>query len=230
VIPFEILYEDNHLIVVNKPAGIPSTHFDGNEETVDLLVKDYLKEKYAKPGNVFLGVVHRLDKPVSGVLAFARTSKAASRLSEQFRDHQAEKLYWAVTEDAPELASGTLEDYLLHDDAAELVRSVKAGYPGSKVAKLHYRILARMGLKLWELHPDTGRKHQLRVQLSSRGWPIIGDLKYGSAGIFPKGMALHARSLKLQHPTKGEELTFLADTPPSWGRFRTLLAIAESTR
>jgi 23S rRNA pseudouridine1911/1915/1917 synthase len=122
----EVLYEDNHLVAVNKPCGWPSAHFDGQTETVDRLVKDYLREKYNKPGNVFLGVVHRLDRPVSGVLVFARTSKAAARLSEQFRENAVEKTYWAVTEAIPPDMAGTLTDHLVHDDEAMRARVTTA--------------------------------------------------------------------------------------------------------
>src|SRR3954468_23149276 len=128
----DILFEDNHCLALNKPAGWPTTHFDGSEETVDRLVKAYLKEKHKKPGNVFLGVVHRLDKPTSGVLLFARTSKAASRLSEQFREGAVEKVYWAVVEGELPQPAGTLEDWLRKDDTAGRVEVVRPDAPGAK--------------------------------------------------------------------------------------------------
>src|SRR6186997_919417 len=136
----DVLYEDNHLLALNKPAGWPTTHFDGSEETVDRLAKSYLKEKYAKPGNVFVGVVHRLDKPVSGVLMFARTSKGAARLSEQFRDNLVEKVYWAVVEAGGRkfAPAGTLEDWLRKDPAAGVVHVVPPETDGAKQALLHY--------------------------------------------------------------------------------------------
>jgi 23S rRNA pseudouridine1911/1915/1917 synthase len=229
----DVLYEDNHCLGLNKPAGRPTTHFDGSEETVDRLAKGYLKAKHGKPGNVFLGVVHRLDKPVSGALLFARTSKAAARLSEQFRDGSVEKVYWAVIEDASKPRDGypwalrddeLLEDWLLHDDAEQRVRVVAPDTPGAKPAKLRFQTLARHGgLALLELRPHTGRKHQLRVQLASRGRPILGDAKYGSPHALGLAIALHARSLRFLHPTRHETVTLLADVPAAWQRFAPLL-------
>jgi 23S rRNA pseudouridine1911/1915/1917 synthase len=233
----DILYEDNHCVALNKPAGWPTTHFDGKDETVDRLVKAYLKEKYDKPGNVFLGVVHRLDKPVSGSLVFARTSKAASRLSEQFREGAVEKVYWAVVEDranpgrksgvAPwELQdAGSLEDWLRKDEPKARVEVVEPESPGSQFARLLFQVKARHGGLTWlELRPHTGRKHQLRVQLASRGCPIYGDAKYGSDYPFGHAVALHARSLTFLHPTTKEPVSVTADVPKLWrGRFAYLL-------
>lgn len=227
----DVLYEDNHLLALNKPAGWPTTHFDGSEETVDRLAKAYLKEKYAKPGNVFLGVVHRLDKPVSGALVFARTSKAAARLSEQFREGGVEKVYWAVVEVKPTdrdpwvTGSGSLDDWLLHDDADQRVKVVPAETPGAKPARLLWTVLGRHGgLVRLELRPHTGRKHQLRVQLANRGFPIYGDAKYSSPHRLGNAIALHARSLTVLHPTKGDPLTLTAEVPKHWrGRFARLL-------
>jgi 23S rRNA pseudouridine1911/1915/1917 synthase len=216
----DVLYEDNHLIAVNKPCGWPSAHFDGVNETVDRLVKSYLKEKYNKSGNVFLGVVHRLDKPVSGVLLFARTSKGAARLSEQFRDNSVEKIYWAVVEDrrergmAPFTESGTLEDWLRKDTATGKVEVTAPQAPEA----LHE------GWMLLEIRPQTGRTHQLRVQLASRGRPIYGDGKYGSTVILGNSIGLHARSLTFLHPIRQEPITLTAPVPPPWrGRFAYLL-------
>jgi 23S rRNA pseudouridine1911/1915/1917 synthase len=231
----DVLYEDNHCLAVDKPAGWPTTHFDGTEETVDRLAKAYLKEKYGKPGNVFLGVVHRLDKPVSGVLLFARTSKAAARLSEQFREGAVEKVYWAVVEGPPKPGggcpwvaadTGSLEDYLKKDDPAARVQVVPAGTPGAQVARLLFTVRGRHdGLTWLELRPHTGRKHQLRVQLASRGGPIYGDAKYGSPRPFGHAIALHARSLAFLHPTTKEPVTLTAEVPAPWrGRFAHLLA------
>ncbi|MDB5308060.1 MAG: rluC 2 [Gemmataceae bacterium] len=233
----DILYEDNHCLALNKPAGWPTTHYDGTEETVDRLAKAYLKEKYGKPGNVFLGVVQRLDKPVSGVLLFARTSKAAARLSEQFREGAVEKTYWAVLETAaasgwrepPEFVraeTGSLEDWLKKDDPTARVEVVPPDTPGARFARLVFMVRGRHdGLTWLELRPHTGRKHQLRVQLASRGCPIYGDVKYGSDHAFGPAIALHARSLTFLHPTKAEPITVKAEVPPQWrGRFAHLLS------
>lgn len=230
----DVLYEDNHLLGLNKPSGWPTTHFGGSEETVDRLAKAYLKEKYHKPGNVFLGVVQRLDKPVSGALVFARTSKAAARLSEQFREGAVEKVYWAVVENPrkptdcrPWADAGSLDDWLLHDDAEQRVKVVPAGTPGAKPARLLYQVKgSHDGLTWLELRPHTGRKHQLRVQLASRGCPIYGDTKYSSPHRLGNAIALHARSLTFLHPTKGDPLTLTAELPRHWrGRFARLLVL-----
>jgi 23S rRNA pseudouridine1911/1915/1917 synthase len=220
-----VLYEDNHCLAVAKPAGVVSTHFTGREETLDRAVKQYLKDRYHKPGNVFLGIVHRLDKPVSGVLLFARTSKAAARLAEQFRKGTVEKVYWAVVEGTPAPAEGDLDDWLKKDQAAGRVEVVTPQTPGARQALLHYRSLsAQAGLTWLELRPRTGRTHQLRVQLAHRGHPVYGDAKYGSAHPFGRGIALHARSLTFLHPVRHEPVTLTADVPRPWrGRFADLL-------
>jgi 23S rRNA pseudouridine1911/1915/1917 synthase len=228
----ELLFEDNHCIAVEKPVGWPTTHYTGAEETVDRLVKSYLKEKYRKQGNVFLGVVHRLDKPVSGVLLFARTSKSAARLSEQFRQGSVEKVYWAIVERgtknrlSSELPSaGTLEDWLRKDQERGIVEVTAAHEPGGKQALLHFQTKAiHEGLALLEVRPQTGRTHQLRVQLAHHGWPIYGDRKYGSLHVFGPGIGLHARSLTFLHPIRNEPITLVAELPKAWrGRFAHLL-------
>jgi 23S rRNA pseudouridine1911/1915/1917 synthase len=226
----DILYEDNHCIAVNKPCGWPSTHFDGHDETVDRLIKSYLKEKYNKPGNVFLGVVHRIDKPVSGVLLFARTSKAASRLSAQFRENAIEKVYWAIVEGEAEETFVTLEDWLSKDEEERIVRVTKPKEEESQQAILHYQTKAtHQGLSWLEIRPQTGRKHQLRVQLANHGHPIYGDGKYGGKDRFGNGIGLHARSLTFLHPTKLDPITITAEIPQNWkGRFAYLLNRKES--
>lgn len=223
--PLDVLFEDNHLIAVVKPAGMPSTHYDGREETVDRLVKRYIKEKYGKPGDVFLGIVHRLDKPTSGVLLFARTSKSAGRIAEQFREGGVDKVYWAVVENHLKSPDGTLEDWLWKDDTSGHVGVVRPGAAGAKHALVHYHVRAeREDLSWLELRPQTGRTHQLRVQLSSRGHPIVGDFKYGSEIPFTPGIALHARQLTVLHPIAREPVTIVADAPQSWrGRFAGLV-------
>jgi 23S rRNA pseudouridine1911/1915/1917 synthase len=221
----EILFEDNHCLAVAKPAGVPSAHFGGREPTLDRAVKDYLKAKYQKPGNVFLGVVHRLDKPVSGVLLFARTSKAAARLAKQFREGSVEKVYWAVVEGESLPAAGSLEDWLRKDQNAGRVEVVEPRSPGAKQALLHFQRRGRHGGLSWlEVRPQTGRTHQLRVQLAHHGEPIYGDAKYGSVHTFNGVIALHGRALTFLHPVRYEPITLTADVPRPWrGRFAYLL-------
>ncbi len=228
--PLEILFEDNHCLAIVKPAGCLSTHFEGREETLDRAVKRHLKEKYHKPGNVFLGVVHRLDKPVSGVLLFARTSKAAARLSEQFREGTIEKVYWAVVEGAVASLAGSLEDWLRKDRDVGRVEVVAPDTPGARQALLHYQRKASHGDLSWlEVRPQTGRTHQLRVQLTHHGHPIYGDAKYGSLHTFGPAIALHARSLTFLHPVRYEPITLTAELPRSWrGRFAYLLREGQS--
>jgi 23S rRNA pseudouridine1911/1915/1917 synthase len=223
--PFDILYEDNHCLAVHKPAGRLSTHYEGKEETLDRDVKRYLRAKYHKPGNVYLGVVHRLDRPVSGVLLFARTSKAADRLARQFREGTVEKVYWAVVEGELAQAAGSLEDWLRKDRDAGRVEVVGPRTPGARQALLHFqRRGAHGGLTWLEVRPQTGRTHQLRVQLAHHGHPIYGDAKYGSVHTFGPAVALHARALTFLHPVRYEPVTLTAELPRPWrGRFAYLL-------
>jgi 23S rRNA pseudouridine1911/1915/1917 synthase len=225
--PLDILYEDNHCIAVSKPGGIASAHFQGDQQTLDRRVKHYLKTKYGKPGNVFLGIVHRLDKPVSGVLLFARTSKAAARLCEQFREGTIEKVYWAVVEGDVATDAGTLEDWLrvVRTDAAKRVEVVSARERGARQALLHYqKIGEHEGLTLLEVRPQTGRTHQLRVQLAHHGHPVYGDPRYGSVHTFGRAIGLHARSLTFLHPVRYEPIALKAEAPREWrGRFAYLL-------
>jgi 23S rRNA pseudouridine1911/1915/1917 synthase len=224
-LPFEILYEDNHCLALAKPAGALSTHYQGDEETLDRIVKRYLKEKYKKPGNVFLGVVHRLDRPVSGVLLFARTSKAAARLAQQFREGNVEKVYWAVVEGDVARSAGSLEDWLRKDARTGRVEVVEPREPGARQALLHYQKRGAHEEVSWlEVRPQTGRTHQLRVQLAHHGHPIYGDAKYGSIHTMDRAIALHARSLTFLHPVRYEPVTLTAEVPRAWrGRFAHLL-------
>jgi 23S rRNA pseudouridine1911/1915/1917 synthase len=221
--PLEILFEDNHCLAVAKPSGIGSAHFQGRDQTMDRLVKQYLKDKHHKPGNVFLGVVHRLDKLVSGVLLFARTSKAAARLAEQFREGTVEKVYWAIVEGDVAAQAGTLEDWLLKAD--ERVEVVPPETPGAKQALLHFQQKgSHRGLTWLEVRPQTGRTHQLRVQLAHHGHPIYGDAKYGSVRTLAGAIALHGRSLTFLHPIRYEPITLTAELPQKWrGRFAYVL-------
>lgn len=203
------VYEDNHLLVVVKPQG----QLTQSDETGDLSLQDeckrYIREKYQKPGEVYLGLVHRLDRPVGGLVAFARTSKAASRLSEQLRTHHMEREYLAVVEGEDLPARGDLCDWLLQGEDG-LVRTVPAGTPGAKEARLRYRRLgAQDGTALVHLRLETGRKHQIRVQLSHLGYPIRYDMRYGH-GERGRDIALFGAVLRLTHPTLKKEMTFTA--------------------
>lgn len=220
----EILYEDNHLLAVNKPAGVPTQGDESGDPALVDLVREDIRVRYAKPGNVFVGLVHRLDRPVSGVVLFAKTSKAASRLSEQFRAGTVEKSYLAIVEGRVEADEGTWHDLLVKDPARNIVRIVPPGTPGAKSAGLAFRVLERRArTTAVELRPVTGRSHQLRVQLASRGLPIVGDRKYGATTSLaaPDGgprVALHAQSLTFEHPTRREALSVRAPVPagPPW--------------
>jgi 23S rRNA pseudouridine1911/1915/1917 synthase len=217
--PLEILFEDNHCLAIAKPCGAVSAHFQGKEQTLDRAVKEYLKDKYKKPGNVFLGVVHRLDKPVSGVLLFARTSKAAARLAEQFREGTVEKTYWAIVDGQVNTAAGSLEDWLLKDREARRVEVVEPRTPQSRQALLHFARRGEHGGLTWlEIRPQTGRTHQLRVQLAHHGHPIFGDARYGSIHTFDRAIALHARQLTFLHPIRYEPIALTAEVPRLWLR------------
>lgn len=212
----EILLEDNHVLAVNKPAGM-LVQEDATGD-VDLLAwgKAYLKAKYDKPGNVFLGLVHRLDRPVSGVVVFARTSKAAARLSEQFRRRTTEKIYWALVEgEAP--ARGELTQRLVRE-AGKSSRVAAAGE--GQAATLAFRRRSFAGGVSWlEVTLGTGRHHQIRLQLADAGHPILGDLRYGARTPFGGQVALHARRLAFDHPVKAVRLEIEAAPPSSWERF-----------
>lgn len=223
--PLEILFEDNHVLAIAKPSGVTCAHFQGKEETLDRIVKEYLKDKYKKPGNVFLGVVHRLDKPVSGVILFARTSKAAARLCEQFREGTIEKVYWAIVEGQVQRVAGTLEDWLRKNPETHRVDVLEPNTPGARQSLLHFQRRGAKGDLTWlEIRPQTGRTHQLRVQLAHHGHPIYGDSRYGSVRTFGDGIALHARSLTFLHPVRYEPITLTAELPEEWKeRFLSLM-------
>ena len=206
----KIIYEDNHIIVVEKIPNIPS---QGDKTGyIDMLeiIKKYIKEKYNKPGNVYLGLVHRLDRPVGGVMVFAKTSKAASRLSEEVRSRQLKKEYLVVVDGKFEKNKDTLEDYLLKNQQKNISRVVKEGTKNSKLAKLDYETLkynSEIDLSVLKVLLHTGRHHQIRVQLSSRGHSIYGDQKYGTRGR-GKQIALWAYKLTIIHPITKKEMTF----------------------
>lgn len=207
----EIVYEDNHLLVAVKPPNqLTQGDATGDEALLDEL-KGYIKVKYQKPGEVYLGLVHRLDRPVGGLVAFARTSKAASRLSEQLRSHTMHRDYLAVVENGDALADeGTLHHWLLKDEANGNVRAVKAETAGSQEAKLHYSVLARhSATALVHVVLETGRKHQIRVQFASSGHPLRYDMRYGH-GERGQNIALWGAMLTLAHPTHKQPMTFIS--------------------
>jgi 23S rRNA pseudouridine1911/1915/1917 synthase len=213
----EILYEDNHLLAVNKPALLPTMGVAEDVLSVLTVAKEYIRQKYDKPGNVYLGVVSRLDAPVTGVLLMAKTSKAAARLSESFRSRNVNKIYWAAIEGRMTPPAGELEHYLRKDERHRKVHTTSAGAPDAQLAKLAYRQLDTAGdYALVEVTLETGRKHQIRVQLAKVDAAIVGDRKYGSDVQFAPGIALHARRLEIEHPVRHEPLVLEAPLPRSW--------------
>jgi 23S rRNA pseudouridine1911/1915/1917 synthase len=212
-----VLYEDNHLLAVSKPAELPTQGASPGSPSLVWEAKQYIKQKYDKPGNVYLGVVSRLDALVTGVVVFARTSKAAARLSALFREGDVQKTYWALVEGVVSPPSGTCSDWLRHVERNRRVEMCRANDSGAKKADLTYRVLHCVGqCSLVEVELLTGRKHQIRVQLAARGWPIVGDRKYGGRTSFARGIALHARRLAFQHPVRKTPLELEAPLPPSW--------------
>jgi 23S rRNA pseudouridine1911/1915/1917 synthase len=216
----QVIYEDNHLLAVLKPAGLATMGVPGDKPTLLNLARQYVKDRYQKPGNVYLGVISRLDTPVTGVVLFARTSKAARRLAEQFRNRTVQKTYWALVDGVIKPAAGQWVDWLLADKRNRKVRVVDPARPGAKDARLAYRRLKLLeGNSLVQMEPQTGRKHQIRVQLASRGHPILGDRKYGSRRAFPVGIALHARRLVVSHPVGGKPVVLEGPLPAIWQTF-----------
>ena len=217
----EVLYEDNHLLAVVKPPNLPVQADRSGDDDLLSILKRYIGNKYQKPGAVYLGLVHRLDRPVGGAMVFARTSKAAARLSAAFAAHAQDKRYLAVLQGELK-GPRTLEDWLLKDGATGMVRVVPKGTPGAKQARLDTRPIAvRDGLTLTEVVLYTGRAHQIRVQHAHAGLPLWGDARYGG-GRPGQQIALWAASLALEHPTRHEQMRFTA-TPPmdgAWQKFR----------
>jgi 23S rRNA pseudouridine1911/1915/1917 synthase len=222
--PLPVLYEDHHLLIVNKtaplltqaPAGVPS---------LEAMAKAYIKEKYAKPAGVYLGIPHRLDRPVSGVVCFARNTKAAQRVHEQFADRAVRKVYWALVEATVSPDAGAWDDWIRKLAEESRVERSQAGEEGAKLAMLEYKVLRTFpDSTLVELAPLTGRMHQLRVQVAWRGHPVLGDTQYGSTRAFgppveqprDRVIALHARRLTITHPFTKQELTVEAPLPDYW--------------
>ena len=215
-----VLFEDNHLLVVNKQSGLVTQGALEESDSLLELAKQYLKHKYNKPGNVFLGVVSRLDRLVSGVLVFARTSKAAKRLNEQFRDRLVEKRYWALVAHKPQPNCGQLVHHLRKNESRKRMEVCSSKARHAAEARLNYQLVKQLSQAcLLEIELETGRKHQIRIQLEAAGMPILGDNRYGSKRSFPEGIALHSRSLTFAHPTSKESMTFEAVLPKSWAGF-----------
>jgi 23S rRNA pseudouridine1911/1915/1917 synthase len=215
-----VLYEDNHLLALAKPAGLATMGTARGAASLFKAAQEYIRQKYQKPGNVYLGVVSRLDAPVTGVVLFARTSKAAGRLAKLFREGQVRKVYWAVVERPPAPPQGTCQDWLRKNERRRRMEVCGEHESGAKLARLTYRVLDRLPRgALVEIELLTGRKHQIRVQLAHRGWPVMGDRKYGARGGFTEAIALHSRRLELRHPVRGTPLLLVAKIPADWRRF-----------
>ncbi|MCO6047320.1 RluA family pseudouridine synthase [Aeoliella sp. ICT_H6.2] len=216
---FDVLYEDNHLLVVDKPAGIPTMGVRDDRPTMLSLAKEYIRTKYNKPGNVYLGIVSRLDAPVTGVLLIARTSKAARRLTDAFRSRTVEKCYLALVEGHLAEPSGRLEHYLRKDERHRRMHTTTAAAPDAQRAVLRYEVVsAQADTSLVQVKLETGRKHQIRVQLAKLGHAIVGDRKYGSMRPFAQGIALHSHRLLLEHPVQKSPVEVVAPLPKYWPR------------
>lgn len=227
----EIIYEDNHLIAVNKRSSDLAQGDRSGDESLDIQVKKYIAAKYNKPGEVFLGIVHRLDRPVSGVLLYARTSKALERLNEMFRSRDVRKIYLAVVKERPPEDEGTLEHFIKKNEKQNKSYTYDSEVKGSKKASLTYKTISRSDkYYLLEIELHTGRHHQIRAQLAAAGCPVKGDLKYG----FPRSnedgsISLLARSLEFTHPVKKERITITAPLPESdiWPVFKSIIPPSE---
>lgn len=219
--PLDILFEDNHLFVVNKPAGLLTQPSGTSQDSLENHCKDWIKEAYQKPGNVFLAAAHRLDKPASGIVIFAKTSKALSRLNESIRDKRFKKSYYALVEGSLKESEGVLEHYLMHDDYQ--ARLAKADEPNAKFCRLLYNVVDSLNsFTLLDIDLETGRYHQIRAQLAAMGYPIIGDHKYGSRVKFmPEAIALHHYYLEIPHPTTKILMQFKAPIPEQWKKLKS---------
>lgn len=216
--PLQVVHADNHVLLVGKPASQPTVPDESGDESVLDRARAWVKATYGKPGEVFLAVVHRLDRPVSGLLLFGRTSKGASRLSEALREHRVEKRYRAVVLGGPRDEAGTVEHWLAKDHARNRVSVVRAHTEGARPARTEWRVLERaVDRTLIELVPVTGRPHQLRVALASLGCPIVGDLRYGARDpLGDRSIALHARRLAFPHPVGGARCVGTLEPPPTF--------------
>lgn len=209
-----ILYEDNHIIVVMKPQGLPSCGDESGDDNMLEQVRRYVKEKYNKPGNVYIGLIHRLDRPTGGVMVFAKTSKAASRLAEQMRNGDFEKKYLAVLVGTPKETKGTLVNYLKKNPVNNMVYICTQTTDGAKMASLEYRVLEEKGgYCLADIKLHTGRTHQIRVQMAGISHPVYGDMRYGGENAKKGNLALWAYSLTFTHPVTKERLRFMLEPP-----------------
>jgi len=219
----DILYEDNHLIAVNKRAGDIVQVDDTGDESLDEKVKRYIAKKYSKPNGAFLGVVHRLDRPVSGVILFAKTSKALERINKMFKGREMHKTYYAIVRQRPQPEAGNLVHYLIKNPQKNVTKAHDKEVQGSQRSELNYKLVGeRDGYYVIEVDPITGRPHQIRVQLSTLGCPIVGDNKYGyPRGSLRKSICLHARRLQFIHPVKNEPILIVAPLPKDgfWEKF-----------
>ncbi|CAM4112818.1 RluA family pseudouridine synthase [Flavobacterium antarcticum] len=211
----QVLYEDNHIIVVNKRVGDIVQGDKTGDQPLSEVVKEYIKEKYSKPGEVYLGVVHRLDRPTTGIVLFAKTSKALTRLNEMFKNRDTAKTYWAVVKNAPEVPQATLEHYLKRNSKNNTSKAHTKEVPESKSARLDYKVIYQLtNYTVLEINLYTGRHHQIRAQLTAIGSPIKGDLKYGFNRSNPDGgIHLHARKLAFIHPVSKESISIIAPLP-----------------
>ena len=216
----QVLFEDNHILIVNKRAGDITQGDKTGDKPLSEVVKEYVKDKYNKPGNVFIGTVHRLDRPTSGIVIFARTSKALERLNKMLRDKVIQKTYWAIVKNQPKVKTDTLTNFLKKDSKKNKSFVYKKEIEGSKKATLHFKVIQQLdNYSLLEVDLETGRHHQIRTQLSHIGSPIKGDLKYGFDRSNKDGsISLHARKINFIHPVTKETITLTAPTPkdPIW--------------
>ena len=211
----QVLYEDNHIIIVNKRSGDIVQADKTGDAPLSETVKQYIKEKYAKPGNVFIGVTHRLDRPVAGIVLFAKTSKALSRLNNMFRNGEVHKTYWAITRNSPQQTEGTLTDWLVRNEKQNKSYAYDHEVPNSKKAVLNYRVIGKSDrYTLIEMQLMTGRHHQIRCQMARIGCPIKGDLKYGAPRSTTDGsISLLARKIEFVHPVSKETVSVIAPLP-----------------
>ena len=222
-----IIFEDNHLLVINKDAGVLVQGDKTGDTPLSDLAKAYVKEKYQKPGEVFMGVIHRIDRPVSGLVLMARTSKALERMNEQFKYREIEKNYLAIVRNRPAANAGNLVHWLIKNPETNVTKAYEKEVPNSMRSELNYKLIGELdGFYLLEVNPITGRPHQIRVQLASMNCPIVGDNKYGyPRGNKDKSICLHAHSVKFMHPVKKEEMQLFAALPQDnfWQKFLPLV-------